>query len=106
MPTGNLAISSGHRRNGPVDFCRPGYDSEIAQHIREIRSQIMEAELQFPGFLRSLEPLESQSENALTDRMLRASSKAGVGPMAAVAGSVAQSVGELLCRSGCSEYLR
>lgn len=78
---------------------------EIAQWIRELRSQIMEAELRFPGFLRSLEPLDTQGENTLAGKMLSASSKAGVGPMAAVAGSVAQAVGELLCHSGCSRNI-
>lgn len=79
--------------------------AEVTQWIRELRNQIMEAELRFPGFLRSLEPIAAQSENTLTGRMLTASSKAGVGPMAAVAGAVAQAVGEALCHAGCSRSI-
>lgn len=61
----------------------------------------------FPDFLTSLEPLSrlpgSPPEIAL--RMHRASSKAGVGPMAAVAGTVAQMAAEEALRSGSREAI-
>jgi len=50
-----------------------------------------------PEFLRSLEPVEEDPlAPLLVRRMLRAAACAGVGPMAAVAGAIAQSVGEAL----------
>lgn len=70
--------------------------------IHTFREQILEAEAQYPGFISSLEPLKAVSEVPLIQRMLDASVQAGVGPMAAVAGAISQSVGELLRAGGNS----
>jgi len=53
----------------------------------------------FPEFLRTLTPWYSgEPAPAIIRRMIRAGQAAGVGPMAAVAGAVAEAVGEALCR--------
>ncbi len=57
-------------------------------------------------FLKSLEPLKVPSSAApLVRRMASAGRKAGVGPMAAVAGAVAEAVGRRLLDKGCLEVI-
>ena len=67
------------------------YRKEIENHIRKSRK-----------FLNSLSPIDIEEENPPIIRdMIFESHKAGVGPMAAVAGAIAQYVGEdLLSESG------
>ena len=77
----------------------------ITALVKKLRSRILEADVFFPGFIESLEPLQVKSDVALIDRMLTASAKAGVGPMAAVAGSISQAVGEALREAGLSRNL-
>lgn len=79
--------------------------AEIAEWVRNLRGQILEAEVRFPGFIRSLEPLSVHSEVDMIHRMLSASEQAGVGPMAAVAGAISQAVGEALRNAGLSRNL-
>jgi hypothetical protein len=70
-------------------------EKETEQLIRECRSQIEVAIARRPGFLASLEPLdEDPVYSPAVLRMIRAAKKAGVGPMAAVAGEVAHYVGK------------
>lgn len=64
--------------------------------VRNFRSQILQAEMESPGFIASLEPLYLESTVPLISGMLGASALAGVGPMAAVAGGISQAVGERL----------
>ncbi|MEW6351920.1 MAG: UPF0280 family protein [Thermodesulfobacteriota bacterium] len=62
--------------------------------IRTARAQIEQAIARRPEFLRSLDPVdEHPGDSALVLQMLRAGKKAGTGPMAAVAGAVAEFVG-------------
>lgn len=74
---------------------------ETEQLIRECRSQIEAAISRRREFLTSLEPLdEDRADSPVVLWMIRAAQKAGVGPMAAVAGAVAHYVGKgLLERS-------
>ena len=52
----------------------------------------------FPEFLRTLSPwTSSEPVPDIIRRMIRAGQTAGVGPMAAVAGAIAEAVGEVLC---------
>ncbi len=70
-------------------------EQETEQLIRECRYQIEEAIGRRPEFLTSLEPLdEDPADSPAVFRMIRAAKKAGVGPMAAVAGEVAHYVGK------------
>jgi ApbE superfamily uncharacterized protein (UPF0280 family) len=53
----------------------------------------------FPEFLRTLTPwTSSEPAPEIVRRMISAGQAAGVGPMAAVAGAIAEAVGEVLCR--------
>ncbi len=63
--------------------------------IRESRDQIKWAIERRPDFLKSLVPLEEDpSDSPIVLAMIRAGQKAGTGPMAAVAGAVAEYVGK------------
>lgn len=79
--------------------------AEITQWVSAFRQQILDAEVEYPGFIKSLEPLAGSSEVPLIDRMLNASALAGVGPMAAVAGGISQAVGERMREAGHSRNL-
>ncbi len=69
-------------------------DKETEHLIRSARSQVEDAIARRPEFLRSLEPIgEDPTDSPLALRMVRAGQKAGTGPMAAVAGAVAEFVG-------------
>ncbi len=76
-----------------------------AEWVKVLRGQVTEAEEAHPGFLSTLEPLSGESAVPLIRSMLRAAELAGVGPMAAVAGAIAQAVGEALRASGCGREL-
>lgn len=75
--------------------------AETEALIRKCRSEIKSAISRRPEFLESLEPLEEDAADSSTvARMVRAGRKAGTGPMASVAGAVAEYVGRgLLERS-------
>ena len=63
--------------------------------IRESRDQIKWAIERRPDFLKSLVPLEEDpADSPIVLAMIRAGQKAGTGPMAAVAGAVAEFVGK------------
>lgn len=69
-------------------------EAETEGLIRECRSLIERSIERRPEFLKSLTPIEtSPGESVVTTRMILAGRKAGVGPMAAVAGAVAEYVG-------------
>ena len=71
--------------------CRQQLESYIADH---------------PGFLAALSPLAyDAAAPPLAKKMLNASRAAGVGPMAAVAGAIAEAVGKGLIKSGSAEVI-
>ena len=70
---------------------------EALAAVLEARRQVLEAIAARPRFRSSLEPLRSHgTETPLIRRMLEAGSLASVGPMAAVAGAIAEYVGRRL----------
>ncbi len=70
-------------------------EKETAALIRESRAQIKWAIERRPDFLKSLVPLEEDpADSAVVLAMIRAGQKAGTGPMASVAGAVAEFVGK------------
>ena len=86
----------------------------MADHVRLLRGQIKAYAAVHPEFLTSLEPLEAADRAPeIIRRMCRAGRMTGVGPMAAVAGTVAQMLGEtfrerspdLLIENGGDTYL-
>lgn len=69
--------------------------TQAAEVVRTLRGQIKNHILLNPDFLHSLEPVDvSESAPEVVRRMARAGRLCGVGPMAAVAGTIAQMVGE------------
>jgi uncharacterized protein len=66
---------------------------ETEKLVRVCRDQIKQAINRRAAFLKSLEPVEAHPDDAaVVLNMIRAGSKAGTGPMAAVAGAVAEFV--------------
>ncbi|MGB4267847.1 MAG: UPF0280 family protein [Spirochaetota bacterium] len=74
------------------------YDRAIA-YVKSLRNDIETYSEKYPQFLHALTPLEPEfAAPEVVQRMCKASVMAGVGPMAAVAGAIAQMVGEDLLR--------
>lgn len=72
-------------------------EQETEALIRDCRAQIKLAIARRPSFLTSLTPLdEDPTDPPVVQNMIRAGKKAGTGPMAAVAGAVADYVGRRL----------
>lgn len=95
------------RRQGEVSFqaavgesdlwvtARESLAGPIADHLHEIRGQIQSFAVMHPEFLKSLVPVSvPAAAPAIVRAMADAGQACGVGPMAAVAGAVAQSVAD------------
>lgn len=73
--------------------------------IQAARKVLTEYEHQYPGFFKALEPLPVRHQDPLMVRKMKmAAQKAGVGPMAAVAGAVSEAVGRQLLTE-CNEVI-
>jgi ApbE superfamily uncharacterized protein (UPF0280 family) len=83
-----------------LQICAKGdYRMEALAEIKKCRTDIESYIARQPGFLESLQPLEAtDGAPPIVLSMIDAASKAGVGPMAAVAGAVAEHVGRALLR--------
>ena len=74
-------------------------EAEATQVVLECRSSLEVYIREHPDFLTSLEPIAvAQDAPAIVNYMARAANAAGVGPMAAVAGAVAEHVGSRLVK--------
>jgi ApbE superfamily uncharacterized protein (UPF0280 family) len=72
----------------------------------QFRTQVESYISENPGFIHSLVPVPADTHAPpLIREMLYSSTLAGVGPMAAVAGVIAEYVGRGLLDSGCSEVM-
>jgi len=72
---------------------------EALELVEKYRAKIVDYIKKVPGFLTSLTPLEcNQNEEEIIRRMHYAAKKAGVGPMAAVAGAISEFVGRDLLK--------
>ncbi len=67
---------------------------QIGDLILKYREQIEETIKNFPQFLYSLEPIELQSDYEIINEMVSKSRRAGLGPMAGVAGAIAEFIGK------------
>ncbi|MDW8093970.1 MAG: UPF0280 family protein [Caldimicrobium sp.] len=77
---------------------------ETLNLVREIRSPLEAYLMKNPTFLKSLEPLpEDEEAPPLVKTMLKAGKIAGVGPMASVAGAIAEAVGRSLLERGLTK---
>lgn len=71
--------------------------SEAERNIKEVRSKLEAYIAAHPFFEEALYPIDVDSRaSAIVKEMASAAKKAGVGPMAAVAGAIAESVGRSL----------
>lgn len=78
---------------------REDLSGPIADHLHIIRGQIQAFAVMHPEFLRSLVPLGVPgAAPEIVRAMAEAGQACGVGPMASVAGAVAQSVADAFCR--------
>jgi uncharacterized protein len=84
-----------------------GMEDFVATRARRLRLELEAYIVRRPEFLSSLAPMAADPDApALARAMLAAAEAAGVGPMAAVAGAVAESVGAALrAEFGCREVL-
>lgn len=74
---------------------------EVLGLIREIRRPLEEYLAEHPEFLKALKPLpQDPRAPEIVKKMLWAGKVAGVGPMAAVAGAIAEAVGQKLLEEG------
>jgi len=79
---------------------------ETLTFIREIRGPLEGYLLEHPEFLKSLKPLpEDPGAPEIVKRMLRAGKACGVGPMASVAGAIAEAVGRKILEKGLSSQV-
>ncbi len=79
---------------------------QVTDLILQCRSQLESYIVKYPRFCASLDPLpEDKTAPPLVRDMLLAGRQAGVGPMAAVAGTVAEYVGKGLLAQGQSEVM-
>lgn len=76
------------------------------ERVKAYRSQIERYVARDERFLTTLKPLAVETGSGLLVRaMAAAAKKANVGPMAAVAGAIAQSLGRDLLRKGCRDVI-
>ncbi len=72
---------------------------EVLALLKEVRAPLEDYILRHPEFLTALKPLRCEPDApSIVKKMVEASSRVGVGPMASVAGAIAQRVGEELLR--------
>ncbi|MDQ7823029.1 MAG: UPF0280 family protein [Candidatus Eremiobacteraeota bacterium] len=90
-----------YRESDLFVLSRPGLPREALEALKEAWGIIEKYGLSHPPFLTSLEPLATDWQaHPLVTEMMEGARAAGVGPMAAVAGAVAEYVGKaLLCLS-------
>jgi len=90
-------------------------EEETEKLVRKCRSQVEDAIARRPDFLKSTVPLsDDPADSSIVARMIGAGRKAGTGPMAAVAGAVAEYVGrglsqlspELIVENGGDIFLK
>jgi len=92
-------------REAVFRICCDAYEAVTSEIVRQ--RKILENYIErYPEFRHSLEPLDLDSEAPeIAQRMARAARKVGVGPMAAVAGAMAQCAAEAGLKTGAREVI-
>lgn len=89
-----------------VDSYRPEMKEAVYKEVISCHTELNRCITKYPAFLTSLEPLEFHWQSEIIKRMMEATRLAGVGPMAAVAGAVADRVGHFLLENfSCREVV-
>ncbi|NLW09663.1 MAG: UPF0280 family protein [Firmicutes bacterium] len=79
--------------------------AEVEKEVRRLRRQLRAYISRYPDFLSTLKPWPSDpGAPELVQRMIAAAAKTGVGPMAAVAGAIAEMLGHALLAAGVEEF--
>jgi len=94
--------------------CSRAVRKRLISLVLKYRAQLEETIKKFPPFLTSLVPVDFASDHEMIRRMVAVSRAAGVGPMAGVAGAVAEFVGtgmlaitdEIIVENGGDVFLR
>lgn len=108
LEPGTLRSSQVRVRETDLQILAPLDVTEAATHlVVQYRNQLENYLARHPGFLDALAPLADDfTAPPMVRAMLKAAIAAGVGPMAAVAGAIAESVGRGLLRlDGCDEVV-
>ena len=105
--------------------CRPGYfcfrvvvgetdlwletarecRAEVEKTVRQLRQQLRAYISRYPAFLSTLDPWTGDAEAPeIVQRMIAAAAKVGVGPMADVAGAIAEMLGQALLATGIDDF--
>jgi ApbE superfamily uncharacterized protein (UPF0280 family) len=108
VDTGRLLATQVQLRETDLQILAPVEVGKAALHlVIQYRNQLENYLSRHPAFLEALAPLpDDRLAPPLVREMLRAGLVAGVGPMAAVAGVIAEYVGrELLKMPGCDEVM-
>lgn len=78
---------------------------EVEKLVRKLRRQLRAYISRYPAFRSTLEPWPGDpGAPELVQRMIAAAAKTGVGPMAAVAGAIAEMLGRALQAAGVGEF--
>jgi len=92
-----ISFQASYRETDLWIRARKNLRKEAITSILNLRHQLEQYIARSPGFLHSLQPLpDDPAAPEIVQTMLHASRLAGVGPMAAVAGAIAQAVAESL----------
>lgn len=79
--------------------------AEVEKEVRRLRRQLRAYISRYPDFLSTLKPWPGDpGAPELVQRMIAAAAKTGVGPMAAVAGAIAEMLGHALLAAGVEEF--
>jgi len=89
-----------------VDSFKPQMEEVVYKEIVSIHAELNDCIKRHPAFLTSLQPLELSGQSEIIEQMIEATRLASVGPMAAVAGAIADRIGHFLLEAfGCREVV-
>jgi hypothetical protein len=98
-----VAFAVAHRETDLYIRARQDLSREALEAVRQARSSIEDYIREHPSFRTSLEPLPlDPAAPSIVQDMLFAGQSLAVGPMAAVAGAIAESVGKFLQAFSCN----
>jgi len=89
-----------------VDSFKPQMEEVVYKEIVSIHTELNDCIKRHPAFLTSLRPLDFHWQSEIIEQMMEATRLASVGPMAAVAGAIADKIGHFLVENfGCREVV-
>ena len=95
-PEGLVSFSVQYRETDLMVYAKRDLADETMSLVKKYRSQVEETIAKNPDFRTSLSPIELKTPHGMIDEMLDKSRLAGIGPMAGIAGALAEFVGREL----------